>query len=75
MNVYNFTYGSATDVKEIEVYAKDEAEAKAKFTGKTGVTEYACELLGVCDDYDKARMEAELKAEYKDSNFEDYVLL
>ncbi len=75
MNVYNFTYGGSTDVKEIEVYATDENEAKSKFTAKTGVNDFQFEMLGVCDDFDKAKMESELKARYGDANFENYVLL
>lgn len=75
MNVYNFTYGGPTDVKEIEVYAADENEAKSKFTSKTGVSDFQFEMLGVCEDYDKAKMEGELKARYGDAQYENYVIL
>ena len=75
MNVYNFTYGANDDVKEIEVYANDEAEAKTKFSSKTGLSDFNCEMLGVCEDFDKAKLAEEYKARYKDVNYEDFVIL
>ena len=75
MNVYNFTYGSATEIKEIEVYALDEKEAKDKFINKTGESNFQFEFLGICEDFDKNKLESELKKEYKESNYENYVIL